>query len=63
MFCCFLLFCVRGGGGGGGETKGEQTGVLLLLSPLQKFSRVGGFICQRVDRGGGRGGGVYLIFV
>ena len=34
----FLLFCVCGGGGGGGETKGEQTGALLLPFSRQIFS-------------------------
>ena len=37
----FLLFCVCGGGGGGGETKGEQTGALLLPFSRQIFFSLG----------------------
>ena len=41
VLCSFLVAVCSGGGGGGGETKGEQTGALLLPFSRQIFFSLG----------------------
>ena len=41
VLCSFLVAVCSGGGGGGGETKGEQTGALLLPFSRQIFFSIG----------------------